>query len=107
MHNIICQCGTCRHNLIDCATENCGHAANDRIAIRKLLDQGKTRDQVIAYFIQKYGGQVALAAPIDRGFNRLAWLLPYSIGAAAAGGLGYAAWRLSRRAPAPTPAGRR
>ena len=86
VHNIICQCGTCRHNLIDCATENCGHAANDRIAIRQLLDQGRTRDQVIAYFIQKYGGQVALAAPIDRGFNRLAWLLPYSIGAAAAGG---------------------
>ena len=26
VHNIICQCGTCRHNLIDCATENCGHA---------------------------------------------------------------------------------
>ena len=39
--------------------------------------------------MQKYGGQVALAAPIDRGFNRLAWLLPYSLGAAAAGGLGY------------------
>jgi cytochrome c-type biogenesis protein CcmF len=103
VRNIICQCGTCRHNLLDCATENCGHATNDRIAIRELLDQGKTRDQVIAYFIQKYGGQVALAAPIDRGFNRLAWLLPYSLGAAAAGGLGYAAWRLSRRAPPATP----
>jgi cytochrome c-type biogenesis protein CcmF len=103
VRNIICQCGTCRHNLIDCATENCGHAINDRLSIRQLLDQGKTRDQVIAYFIQKYGGQVALAAPIDRGFNRLAWLFPYSLGAAAAGGLGYAAWRLSRRSPAATP----
>jgi cytochrome c-type biogenesis protein CcmF len=103
VRNIICQCGTCRHNLLDCATENCGHATNDRIAIRQLLDQGKTRDQVIAYFIQKYGGQVALAAPIDRGFNRLAWLFPYSLGAVAAGGLGYAAWRLSRRTPPATP----
>jgi cytochrome c-type biogenesis protein CcmH/NrfF len=58
---------------------------------------------VIAYFIQKYGGQVALASPIDRGFNRLAWLFPYSLGAAAAAGLGYAAWRLSRRPTAATP----
>jgi hypothetical protein len=50
--------------------------------------------------MKKYGGQVALAAPIDRGFNRLAWLLPYSLGTVAAAGLGYGAYRLSRRAPA-------
>jgi len=104
VRNIICQCGTCRHNLIDCATENCGHAAQDRIEIRQLLNQGKTRDQVIEYFIRKYGGQVALAAPLDRGFNRLAWLLPYSLGTLAAVGLGYGAYRLARR-PTVTPAG--
>jgi cytochrome c-type biogenesis protein CcmF len=103
VRNIMCQCGTCRHNLIECASEPCGHAKTDRLEIRRLLDQGRTRDQVIAYFIQKYGGQVALASPIDRGFNRLAWLFPYSLGAAAAAGLGYAAWRLSRRPTAATP----
>jgi hypothetical protein len=43
---------------------------------------------------------VALAAPIDKGFNRLAWLFPYSLGVVAAGGLGYTAFRLSRRPPA-------
>jgi cytochrome c-type biogenesis protein CcmF len=105
VRNIMCQCGTCRHTLIECAAEPCGHAKADRVAIRELLDQGRTRDQVIAYFIQKYGGQVALASPIDRGFNRLAWLLPYSLGAAAAAGLGYAAWRLSRRPAGLAPAG--
>jgi len=26
---IICQCGTCRHALLDCASEGCGHAAQD------------------------------------------------------------------------------
>jgi cytochrome c-type biogenesis protein CcmF len=103
VRNIMCQCGTCRHTLIECASEPCGHAKADRVAIRQLLQQGKTRDQVIAYFIQKYGGQVALASPIDRGFNRLAWLFPYSLGAAAAGALGYGAWRLSRRSPPITP----
>jgi cytochrome c-type biogenesis protein CcmF len=105
VRNIICQCGTCRHNLLDCATENCGHAAQDRIEIRGLLNQGRTRDQVIEYFIKKYGGQVALAAPLDRGFNRLAWLLPYSLGAIAAAGLGYGAYRLARQAPKPAVAG--
>ena len=46
-------------------------------------------------------GQVALAAPLDRGFNRLAWLFPYSVAALAAGGLGYGAYRMAKRPPAP------
>jgi cytochrome c-type biogenesis protein CcmH/NrfF len=97
VRNIVCQCGSCRHMLIECASENCGHAIQDRIEIRRLLDQQKTRDQIIEYFIQKYGGQVALATPIDKGFNRLAWLLPYSLGTIAACGMAYGAWRMTRR----------
>jgi len=38
-----------------------------------------------------------LASPIDKGFNRLAWLLPYSLAACAAAALGYGAYRLARR----------
>ena len=26
VHNIMCQCTTCRHNLMECASEHCGHA---------------------------------------------------------------------------------
>jgi len=100
VRNIICQCGSCRHSLLECESDGCGHAVQERIEIRQLLNQGRTRDQVIQYFIKKYNGQVALAAPIDKGFNRLAWFLPYSLGAVAALGLGYAAYRLSRRPPA-------
>jgi cytochrome c-type biogenesis protein CcmF len=108
VRNIVCQCGSCRHMLIECASENCGHAIQDRVEIRRLLDQQKTRDQIIEYFIQKYGSQIALAAPLDKGFNRLAWLLPYSLGTLAAGGMAYGAWRLTRKpavalaAPAPS-----
>ncbi|HEY4187679.1 MAG TPA: cytochrome c-type biogenesis CcmF C-terminal domain-containing protein [Polyangia bacterium] len=104
VRNIICQCGTCRHNLLECESDGCGHAVRDRIEIRQLLNQHRTRDQVIQYFIKKYGGQVALAAPLDRGFNRLAWLFPYSIGMVAAVGLGYGAYRLAKRAPTSGPA---
>jgi cytochrome c-type biogenesis protein CcmF len=100
VRNIICQCGSCRHSLLECESDGCGHAVTDRMEFRQLLDQGRTREQVIQYFIKKYGGQVALAAPIDKGFNRLAWLLPYTLGTVAAIGLGYGAYRLARRAPA-------
>jgi cytochrome c-type biogenesis protein CcmF len=100
VRNIVCQCGSCRHNLLECASENCGHAAQDRIEIHNLLGEGKTREDVIQYFIQKYGSQVALAAPIDKGFNRLAWALPYGLGVGAAGMLAYGAYRMTRRGSA-------
>ncbi|MDB4981000.1 MAG: ccmF, partial [Myxococcales bacterium] len=97
IRNIVCQCGSCRHMLIECASENCGHAIQDRIEIRQLLDEKNTRDQIIQYFIKKYGSQIALASPIDKGFNRLAWLLPYSFATIAAVGMAYGAYRLTRR----------
>src|ERR1700690_206798 len=97
VRNIVCQCGSCRHMLIECASENCGPAIQDRIEIRQLLDQKNTREQIIQYFIKKYGSQIALASPIDKGFNRLAWLLPYSFGTIAAVGMVYGAFRLTRR----------
>ncbi|HVZ73010.1 MAG TPA: cytochrome c-type biogenesis CcmF C-terminal domain-containing protein [Polyangia bacterium] len=100
VRNIVCQCGSCRHMLIECASENCGHAIQDRIEIRQLLDQKKTRDEIIQYFITKYGSQIALASPIDKGFNRLAWLLPYSLGTIAAVGMVYGAYRLTRKSHA-------
>ena len=44
-----------------------------------------------------------LAAPIDQGFNRLAWLFPYLAAAAALIGIVVSARRWSRQAaPAPT-----
>jgi cytochrome c-type biogenesis protein CcmF len=105
VRNIICQCGSCRHNLLECASENCGDAARNRIEIHNLLAKGSTRNDVIQYFITKYGSQIALAAPIDKGFNRLAWLLPYGAAALAAGLLGYGAFRLAHRPGPLAPAG--
>lgn len=90
--------------LLECASENCGHAAQDRVEIHNLLAGGKNRQDVIQYFIQKYGSQVALASPIDKGFNRLAWALPYGFGVGAAGMLAYGAYRLTRRPSPPSAA---
>jgi cytochrome c-type biogenesis protein CcmH/NrfF len=104
VRNIVCQCGTCRHNLIECESEGCGHAIQDRLTIRQLITQGRKREEIVEYFIKKYGGEVALAAPLNRGFNRLAWLFPYSVAALAAGGLGYGAYRMTKRPPAPSSA---
>jgi cytochrome c-type biogenesis protein CcmH/NrfF len=82
--------------LEDCGAE-CGGAPEFRKEIQALLEQGKTRDQIVAMFADRFGGMHVLGAPPDRGFNRLAWALPYGLGLAGAGALAYSAWRLSRR----------
>jgi len=92
---IICMCGTCGRQLVgECS---CGYAAEMREEIGRLVREGRTRDEIIAYYIQKYGSQEPLAAPIDRGFNRLAWLFPYLLGGAGAVMVGVMALRWSRR----------
>ena len=48
---------------------------------------------------------MALAAPRDRGFNRLAWLFPYSVAALAAVGLGFGAYKMAKRPQAQTTTG--
>jgi cytochrome c-type biogenesis protein CcmF len=96
--SIICMCGTCgRKSLAECT---CSEAARMREEIAGLARQGKTRDEIIQYHIDKYGSQEPLAAPLDRGFNRLAWLLPYLLGAGGLVVAGLAAVRWSRHAAA-------
>jgi cytochrome c-type biogenesis protein CcmF len=92
---IICMCGTCGRQLVgECS---CGYAAQMREEIARLVKDGKTQEQVIQYYIDKYGSQEPLAAPIDKGFNRLAWLFPYVAGGLGAVAVGMYTVRWSRR----------
>jgi len=65
-----------------------------------LVAKGLTHDQIIEYYVGKWGSQEVLASPIDKGFNRLAWLLPYFAGALGIVTVGGLAVRWSRRASA-------
>jgi cytochrome c-type biogenesis protein CcmH/NrfF len=55
------------------------------------------RDAVRAAFVREYGSQAVLAIPMDTGFNRLAWLFPYLLGATGAAAVGFVAFRWSRQ----------
>jgi cytochrome c-type biogenesis protein CcmF len=109
-NEIICVCG-CRHPLDECGMLNCEGRGPEAAKIHTLLNEGRTHDEVLATFIKDYGGQDILSAPLDRGFNRLAWLFPYLLGASGAVMVGFAAIKWSRRpetateAPAPIDAG--
>jgi cytochrome c-type biogenesis protein CcmH len=43
----------------------------------KLVDQGKSDDEIMSYFVEKYGTTV-LAAPPVSGFNLAAWVMPFA-----------------------------
>ena len=89
-------CGTCGRQLL--AECTCSQAVEMRAELAKLVAEGKTEQQIVEYFIAKYGSQEPLASPIDKGFNRLAWAVP--VPARRTGGLvlvGTVAVRWSRR----------
>jgi cytochrome c-type biogenesis protein CcmF len=93
---IVCMCGTCgRQRLSECT---CSTAADMRQELAALTAKGLTHDDIVAYYVDKYGSQEVLAAPIDKGFNRLAWLLPYGIGAMGVVTIAGLALKWSRRA---------
>ncbi len=56
-----------------------------------------SRDEVLAAFVADHGSQEILMRPIDQGFNRLAWLFPYLVGASGAVMAFAVARRWSRR----------
>ena len=93
---IMCTCG-CRRPMNDCPMEpNCHGLDAQRPKLARFLAEGMSRDEVLAAFVADHGSQEILARPIDKGFNRLLWLLPYLLGGTAAVGVAVAARRWTR-----------
>jgi cytochrome c-type biogenesis protein CcmF len=92
---LICTCGTCgRQRISECT---CPVAEQMRRKLASLVAEGKSRQEIIDIFVRDEGGQHVLGAPIDEGFNRLAWAFPYAAGAAGVLLIGGLAVRWSRR----------
>jgi cytochrome c-type biogenesis protein CcmF len=95
--DIMCTCG-CRAPMADCQMGPSCHGLQEQNArLDRFLAQGMDRDAVRAAFVAEVGSQDVLTAPIDKGFNRLAWLFPYIIGISGAAMAGLVAFRWSRR----------
>ena len=91
---IVCICGDCPHYPLSECT--CSKAAEMRGELSQQIALGKDRDGIRQWAVERYGSQEPLGAPLDEGFNRLAWLLPWSVGGAAVVAVGAVAMRWSR-----------
>jgi cytochrome c-type biogenesis protein CcmF len=94
---ILCMCG-CRQPMGSCQMRpNCPHYDEQAAKVKAYISEGKNYDQVLNAFIAEHQSQAVLAAPLDEGFNRLAWAVPYAIGATGLLLAGFVAVRWSRR----------
>lgn len=66
-------CPVCQGQSVGESNSNLAHDMRD--IIRKQLEAGKSKDEVLAYFINSYGESI-LASPPPKGLNWLLWLLP-------------------------------
>ena len=72
----ICQCG-CNMVLLNCSHAECESRTAMTAPITQKLDQGQSEAQITQFFVDQYGEQV-LASPPKKGFNLVAWLLPFA-----------------------------
>ncbi|HVY54389.1 MAG TPA: cytochrome c-type biogenesis protein [Thermodesulfobacteriota bacterium] len=70
-HSLMCP--VCQGQSV--AESNSNLAQDMRQIIRKQLEEGKSRDEVIAYFVNRYG-ETILASPPPKGVNWLLWVMP-------------------------------
>jgi cytochrome c-type biogenesis protein CcmH len=82
---------------------NAPQAERERALIRKLIAQGRDKDQIKDALVAEYGENV-LATPSGSGFDLVAWIVPGLAIVAAAGAIGFFAVRSLRR-PSPPAAG--
>jgi cytochrome c-type biogenesis protein CcmH len=72
---MMCVCG-CSQILLECNHVGCSYSDRMRAELMAGLDRGDNDDLVLQSFVQKYGTTV-IAAPTAKGFNRVAWIMPF------------------------------
>ena len=76
-HEFMCECG-CGQVLLECNHVGCTVSDKMTKELRSMMDKGQTDDQIKQAFVQEYG-VVVLAAPTDKGFDRVAWIMPFVV----------------------------
>jgi len=74
-HRLMCVCG-CNYVLLECNHVGCPYSDRMRSELAANVDRGDSDDRTLQTFVEKYGPAVLLA-PTTKGFNRVAWIMPF------------------------------
>jgi cytochrome c-type biogenesis protein CcmH/NrfF len=84
--DLVCLCGGCKRETLSHCT--CAYAKAERDKVMAMLSgkdistdaaQEKAYLEIRDALVQEYGGQHILTVPIDKGFNKLAWIVPWVV----------------------------
>lgn len=92
---LTCQCG-CGLTVHSCNHLQCGFAVPAKQTILDLVNQEKTKEEITASFVARYGEKV-LSAPTTSGFNLVAWIMPFLAVAVGGALIGVLSLRWTRR----------
>ena len=76
-HRMMCVCG-CNQILLECNHVGCPLSDRMRDQLMAAVQRDNSDDGVLQSFVQEYGTTV-LAAPTARGFDRVAWIMPFAV----------------------------
>jgi len=74
-HRLICVCG-CNQILLECNHVGCQYSTRMRGELAAAIERGDNDDLALQAMVQSYGPTV-VAAPANKGFDRVAWIMPY------------------------------
>jgi cytochrome c-type biogenesis protein CcmH len=95
------RCAVCQNQPI--SESNAELARDMREIVREQLKAGKTREEIIAYFVERYGNYVLLKPPY-RGAGAAVWIMPFLLlGIIGVTGFLYLRRRLGALLPPPPP----
>lgn len=76
-HRMMCVCG-CNQILLECNHVGCPLSDRMRDQLAAAIQRDNSDDGVLQSFVQEYGTTV-LAAPTARGFDKVAWIMPFAV----------------------------
>jgi cytochrome c-type biogenesis protein CcmH len=76
-HRMFCMCG-CKQILVECNHVGCTMSTGMLKKLDAEVASGKSDDLILQAFVQDYGAEV-IAEPPAKGFNWLAWIMPFAV----------------------------
>jgi len=75
-HRMFCMCG-CKQILVECNHVGCPMSSGMLKKLDAEVASGKSDDLILQSFVQQFGAEV-VAEPPAKGFNWLAWIMPFA-----------------------------
>ena len=76
-HRMVCMCG-CKQILAECNHVGCTMSTSMLHKLDAEVASGKSDDLILQAFVQQFGAEV-IAEPPAKGFNWLAWIMPFAV----------------------------